>query len=134
MNTDDEKRSCPHCHQLMSSFTREERHKRRKDIADTVSISGELNETAEKFGCSVSTVYSSMREFGVPVPLRVAGCSMIQILAALLERESGATAASVAQDLGLTRQRVHHVYAEARRWGIDVPPLFEKHKNIPQNN
>lgn len=115
-----EHEDCPHCGRKMNVIPRGERKKRRKLIADDAAKDQrDLYVLAEKYNVHLSTVYSSMREFGVPrIRHKETGFSQFEILANILNREDGTTDTQIASQLGLTNARISQVHSEARAWGL----------------
>ncbi len=103
----------------MGVIPRDERRKRRGLIAVAASgTNADLEDIALSFKCHLSTVYGSMREFNVTLPDKGRGITQFEILAAILDREDGETDVQIAYQLGLSKQRISAVHADAREWGL----------------
>lgn len=101
-------------------FSQSERAGRRRKIAD-YAVTHDSVETAAHFKISQGMVRNACKEFGV-VPLNAlngsVGCRTLEILKELLD---GKSQTRIAEELHISRQRVHAVAREASRVGIKLP-------------
>lgn len=101
-------------------FSQSERARRRRDIANYASTH-DTPETAAHFKISQGMVRNACKEFGV-VPLIAikssVGCRTLNILKELLD---GKSQTQIAEELHISRQRVHAVAKEAMSAGIVLP-------------
>ena len=123
---------CPHCGRVSDKLSVKARLARRKAISEAVYGDGgtpvKVELIANSFGCTLSMVYTSCREFGVNTK-PVKRVDMLTILSASMSRDEGTTAVSVSESLEISKHNVWNVYKDARLAGIDVPVLLEKHRN-----
>ncbi len=101
-------------------FSQSERVDRRRRIAE-YAVTHDTTETAAHFNVSQGMVRSACKEFGT-VPLEglkgSVGQRTLNILKRLLD---GTTQTQVAEDMNISRQRVHAVAVAARAVGIKLP-------------
>lgn len=100
-------------------FSQSERAGRRRQIAD-YAVTHDTIETAAHFKISQGMVRDACKEFGV-VPrtaVKSIGCRTLDVLKHLLD---GKSQTKIAEELKLSRQRVHAVAVAAKAAGIQLP-------------
>ena len=98
------------------TMTHAERAERRLQISKYASLYG-VAATVRKFSLSMETVRVACREHGIPFPRlrREAGPHSFEILKALLD---GVPLMKIADDFGLTKQRVNQVKQQGIKAGF----------------
>lgn len=109
---------------LPSKLNREQRAERRAKIADEVRKGIPPDEVAKSFGVTIETVRKSVREAGHRMPSQrgadaPVASRTLEILAALI-RGRGKTVTEIAAAMGVSKQRVSKVAAEADKAGLNV--------------
>lgn len=101
-------------------FSQSERAGRRRKIAE-YAVTHDTTETAAQFNVSQGMVRNACKEFGV-VPLdTVKGDVGRRTLSILKELLGGKPQTQIAEELHISRQRVHAVSREAKLAGIALP-------------
>jgi transposase len=107
-------------------MTRVEGHQRRIDIAKFVAAGNSVDDAAAKFKIHRGSIRRICREMGVAYPKnklgRPPGSSAIRVLAGLQRRKNGESGVDVARRLGVTRQYVALVKAQAEEEGLKTGP------------
>lgn len=101
------------------SLTHPERAVRRAELAADVADGMAPSEAAEKYGVSQAWAYAACVEHDVPLPhWHKAG--VVEVVAALLEprRDPVQTLQTIATQCFVSKQRVHQILAQCRRYNI----------------
>ncbi len=96
-----------------------ERAQRRTELAADVKGGMDPVKAAEKHGVSAAWAYEACKEHGVVLPgWHKAG--VVEVVAALLEppHQPQQTLQSIADKCCLSKQRVHQILAQCRRYGL----------------
>ena len=94
-----------------------ERAQRRAELAADVKGGMDPVKAAEKHGVSAAWAYEACKEHGVVLPgWHKAG--VVEVVAALLDPLPDTTLQSIADKCCLSKQRVHQILAQCRRYGI----------------
>lgn len=104
-------------------MTHAERLERRKAIADAASAGATYPELCQRFGVEYTTVYYVCKAYGVSPTKsddsrhRRFECDPFKVLAKLLAPDEPVDA-QVAQECGLSRERVRQIKERARAFGL----------------
>lgn len=101
-------------------FSQSERASHRRKIAD-YAVTHDTTETAAYFKISQGMVRNACKEFGTVPLIGLKGSVGRRTLAILKRLLDGRTQIEVAEEMKISRQRVHAVAVEARAVGIQLP-------------
>jgi hypothetical protein len=100
-----------------SSLSHPERAVRRRRAASAVARGMLPADAAEKYGLSKSSVWSACTEHNVKLPAWHRA-SVVEVVAALMQAKQGQTLVSIAKQTCVSKQRVHQILQQCRRYGI----------------